>query len=232
MPCDIRVGIAWCTHFPRAGWGNPGGLWIRDLRHAYRGPSLFGGELREAGSEVISVTCDETLDLLGLAGPPPQLPSHADVFYFSSHGMFDDQGYRGLLRDSDWQPAQTGLDCPVVIFDTCYLMDGQRPWMPLWQTPLVGLRTRLLLGFDGLASQDRGTSLRGLRFAQLLLAGDTFADAWLRAATQTSPHRADRPIAVALGDDPADANAVLQTSSLSSIPAPRTQAVPTIAVRS
>jgi len=79
-----------------------------------------------------------------------------------------------------------------------------------------------MLGFDGPVVIDRASALRGKAFAENLINGSTFAESWLEAVRQTcsnSKHR--KAVAIGIGDTRTDAEAVLDTADLASIPAAR-----------
>jgi hypothetical protein len=78
-----------------------------------------------------------------------------------------------------------------------------------------------MLGFDNLAAADRGTALRGKAFAENLLKGQTFVDAWFAAVSATTPVY-NKAVAIGIGETPGDAMRVLQTASLAAMPGPRT----------
>jgi Family of unknown function (DUF6345) len=229
MPNGLVVGAAWCAFFTRPGVLSP--LWYRGLKHAYRGPTLFIARMRDAGYPVEFLSCDEELTLNDFNGATRRLQESADIFYLTTHGVYA-AGYSALLHKNDWRPnaSDIGRAKPVVaVFDTCFLIDSTTTWEPHWAVNL-GPSLRLLLGFDNLAAIDRGSALRGRAFAENLLAGDTFADAWLKAVRSTTV-RYNKAIAIAIGDDVADARSVLSSAKLTHMPGPRTSAIPAFALR-
>jgi hypothetical protein len=65
--------------------------------------------------------------------------------------------------------------------------------------------------------------LRGRAFAENLLKGQTFVDAWFAAVSATTPLY-NKAIAIGIGETPGDASSVLRTASLAAMPGPRTGA--------
>jgi hypothetical protein len=94
-------------------------------------------------------------------------------------------------------------------------------WQAIWGAANPSPTLRLMLGFDNLAGADRGTALRGKAFAENLLKGQTFVDAWFAAVTATTPVY-NKAVAIGIGETPVDAMSVLQTASLAAMPGPRT----------
>jgi hypothetical protein len=185
--------------------------------------------MRDAGHEVGLLSCDESLELTDFSTAQPRYGSEkihesAEIFYLMTHGLFDGNGYCACLYDQDWWPSGTGLgggNTVVIVFDTCFLIDSTLNWRAIWAAANPGPTLRLLLGFDNLAGADRGTALRGKAFAENLLKGQTFVDAWFAAVSATTPVY-NKAVAIGIGDTPADAISVLQTASLVAMPGPRT----------
>jgi hypothetical protein len=215
----MDVSAVWCVFFKRKGVLS--GLKYRSLKHAYRAPSLFLSKMRDAGHGVYLLTCDEELTLTDFSSR--RIHESAGIFYITTHGLFGSSGYRACLHRTDWQPAATGLggaSTAVAVFDTCYLIDSAQNWKATWAAANPGLSLRLMLGFDNLAGLDRGNALRGKAFADNLLNGQTFVDAWFAAVSATTA-RYNKAIAIAIGDTKTDALNVLNNASLSSMPGPR-----------
>jgi hypothetical protein len=223
----VNVGAAWCGFYNRPGLLSR--LKYRALPHANRGPSLFLHTMRDAGHEVKLLSCDESLELADFSTAQPRyglqkIHESASIFYLMTHGLFDGKGYRACLCDKDWWPSITGLgggNTVVAVFDTCFLIDSTLNWQAIWAAANPSPKLRMMLGFDNLAGADRGTALRGKAFAENLLKGQTFVDAWFAAVSATTPVY-NKAVAIAIGDTPADAMSVLQTASLKAMPGPRT----------
>jgi hypothetical protein len=223
----LRVGAAWCTHFS----GVVRSAKHRRLRYAYRAPAFFADESLRSGMEIAFLRFDADFETRDLDGTVGNLAQAADVLYISSHGKTANTGFSAILHSSDWLPAVagTGGTRPVVaVFDTCDLIDPADPaWNRHWEVSTIGLGLRLVLGFSTPATLSQATSIRGRAFVSNLVAGQTFVDAWEAAVVRTSYQGTDRPVAIGLGDSSQDASAVVNTSSLASMPGPRTQATPT-----
>jgi hypothetical protein len=225
----VKVGAVWCGFYKRPGFLS--GLKYRALPHANRGPSLFLHTMRDAGHEIDLLSCDESLELTDFSTAQTRYGSQrihesADIFYLMTHGLFDANGYRACLCDKDWWPSATGLgngNTVVAVFDTCFLIDSALKWQAIWGAASLGPTLRLMLGFDNLAGADRGTALRGRAFAENLLKGQTFVDAWFAAVSATTPLY-NKAIAIGIGETPGDASSVLRTASLAAMPGPRTGA--------
>jgi hypothetical protein len=215
----VRLAVAWCSFFTRPGLLSR--FWIRDLQHAYRPPALFVSALPSAtGPLEVTLTCD-ALVVPSAIGSGPEAVT-ADLLYFSSHGQLLHGLYRGLLTDRDWFPTKEELAVRVVVLDTCELGQPKVDWSAEWVSPQVGSALRLVLGFEGLASDDQAGTTRGLAFAQYLNEGMPFVAAWFASVTRSDLSRRDRPVALAIGDSVADAEDVLTSASLHNLPAPRT----------
>jgi hypothetical protein len=180
--------------------------------------------MRRAGHDVEVLSCDDLLEVKDV-GKDAQA---VDIFYIMAHGTFDQAGYSVLLHAADWQPAVAGLGgaprLTVAIFDTCKLLDSARVpnWRAVWAVAGIGPHLRLLLGFDGPAVIDRESALRGLAFAEDILAGVPFARAWVGAVAKTCGHsQYRRAVAIGIGNSPADAQVILDTASLANMPGPR-----------
>jgi hypothetical protein len=181
--------------------------------------------MHQAGYGSIVVGCDDTLEAHRLDGTSAHDDDAADVFYLATHGRFRPiDGYSSILHSTIWTPALAGLGMSrlvVAVFDTCSLIDGSSPWQARWQAANLAPTVRLLLGFDGPAPCDRGSGGRGAAFAQELLKGMTFADAWLVGVKSSLVPGTGRPVAIGIGDDPLDAGRVLTTARLGAVPGPR-----------
>jgi len=216
----MEVTGAWCVFFHRPGLS---GLGYRSLKHAYRAPSLFLSKMRNASHNIRDLTLDERLTDLDFS--KERLHESAQIFYLSTHGIFAATGYNACLNKDDWYPSKTGIgnrNTVVAVFDTCYLIDSGRNWRNIWAQAKFGNALRLMLGFDNLVAIDRGHAVRGFAFADNLLNGDTFVDAWFKAVASTTPKPYNKAIAIGIGDDPQDAINVVTTASLSNIPGRRT----------
>ncbi len=177
--------------------------------------------MRGAGHDVQLLSCDEELVLTDFS--TRRVHESADIFYLTTHGVFGPGGYCACLHKMDWWPRATGLggsSTAVAIFDTCYLIDSAQNWQAIWAAANVGVSLRLMLGFDNLAGLDRGNALRGRAFAENLINGQTFVDAWFSAVSSTTPVY-NKAVAIGIGDTQADAVHVLNTASLASMPGPR-----------
>jgi len=198
------------------------------IAYAYRPPSLFASQMRAAGHEVHALICDEDLVASKLDGNPDRLQDGLEIFYVMTHGNFDRQGYQVELNSTQWRPPISGLatlvssTLSIAIFDTCHLIDSTQNWQALWGKNL-GKSLRLILGFEGTVAIDQGAALRGGAFAKELLAGKSFADAWLLAADASIDYDPEYKLAVAIGigDSAQDAQAILASASLASMPPAR-----------
>jgi hypothetical protein len=214
--------VAWCTFFKRSFWTRRG-----DLRDAYRAPGLFATKMQAAAHGVEFVVCDEPLEVADFDGTRRRLQDNVDLLYLLSHGSFSAVGYDALLHSADWAPRATGIGqarLSVVVFDTCELIKTAAipNWQAVWGAANLGTSLRLLLGFDGTAALDRKSAERGQAFAENLLAGSTFADAWITAVRRHVRSQYRRAVAIGVGDTIPDAQAALNTASLSAMPAART----------
>ena len=218
-----HIGILWCTWFTGAWWIRP---WR--LPYAYRPPALFASKMREAGHDVDVLVCDEELALSSLDGTQNRIQDGVDILYVMTHGNFASQGYKAELNVSRWLPAVTGIGTAaasklsVVIFDTCHLIDSAQNWEAAWAQNL-GNSLRLILGFEGSVAIDQGSAVRGKAFANELLNGKTFADAWLIAADASIDYDPEykKAVAIGIGDTMQDAQAILATADLANMPAAR-----------
>jgi hypothetical protein len=183
--------------------------------------------MRDAGHEVEFLVCDEMLDLADLNGTKRSLQDKAQILYLMTHGHFIGSGYDVYLHSTNWSPGVTGIGhskLAVAIFDTCELIDTQSPvnWQSVWSRASLGVQLRLLLGFDGPAVIDQASALRADAFAENLVNGSTFADSWITAVAKTCGHSQYRKaVAIGIGDTMADAQAVLNSASLASMPSAR-----------
>jgi len=224
----LELGIAWCSFFKRRGLLAP--IRYPALKQAYRAPSLFTGVMREAGATVRHIACDDALDVATYDGTTARHDDEVDLLYVMTHGESTATSYRSLWNTIDWAPGNTGLGgqrLVVTVFDTCNLIDtsSHPQWTRVWQSPALGASLRILLGFDGVATVDRGSTIRGRAFAELVCQGVPFADAWIRAVHNTSAYqsqRMDQAVAIGLGDSVADATNVLATASIHQMPGSRT----------
>ena len=222
----INVGAVWCGFYNRPGWLS--GLKYPALPHANRGPSLFLQTMRDAGHTVGLLSCDESLELTDFNTAQARYGSQkihesAEIFYLMTHGLFDGKGYRACLYDQDWWPSVTGLGggkTVVAVFDTCFLIDSTLKWPAIWAAANPSPTLRLMLGFDNLAGATRGTALRGKAFAENLLKGQTFVEAWFAAVSATTPLY-NKAVAIGIGETKVDAMGVLQQASLAAMPGPR-----------
>jgi len=182
--------------------------------------------MRGAGHDINGVTCDEelTLSTFQTIG----IHETATIFYITTHGIFDTTGYRACLNTADWFPNFSGIvgqSVVVAVFDTCFLIDSTLSWRNIWASTNFGTSLRLLLGFDNLAELGRGNAWRGYAFAENLINGQTFVDAWF-AAVATNTVVSNKAIAIGIGDSQTDAQHVLSTASLAAMPAARSTAAP------
>jgi hypothetical protein len=210
-------------------------LLVRDLRHVYRGPSLFAAKLREEGIQASILSCDEHLEVSDFDGSNLRLAEELDLLYIATHGTFDSAGYHALFHRNDWTPGASGIGLSrlsVAVFDTCFLIDSAQPWSSVWSNANLGNNLRLLLGFDSLAAMDRGSLLRGRAFAELISGGEPFASAWIKAVHQTRTSRYDKAVAVAIGNDFQDAQNIMDHMSIDHMPQPRSGGSPTLLMRS
>jgi hypothetical protein len=204
---------------------------VASLDAAYRPSNLFVAKMVAQGHSLQFLTCDEQLTTAVLHSPVLQ---QARLLYFATHGIFDNAtGYRFVLHQSDWALSTSGFpgqNLVVGVFDTCHLIDPSANWRNLWSGIALPPSLRIILGWDGPAPMDVGTTIRGGAFAEELLQGRPFADAWRLAVERTLPPQAKywkqnrgigSPIAIGLGDTQHDADSVLQQASLHFMPPPR-----------
>jgi Family of unknown function (DUF6345) len=197
------------------------------MRHAYRPPGLFATKMTAAGHKVECVACDDELVCADLDGTNRAIQDSVELLYVMTHGEFGQTGFEVLLNQNSWRPGdKPGIGhatLVVAVFDTCHLIDTNSiaNWRSVWAKANIGLNVRLLLGFDGPAAINRGSTLRGKAFAENLINGKCFADAWLQAVSSTTHWAGNRAVAIAMGDSKADALNVLNTATLARLPAPR-----------
>jgi hypothetical protein len=225
---QLELGIAWCSFFKRPGLLAP--IRYPALKQAYRAPSLFTGVMRDAGATVRHFACDDALDVAAYDGSAARHDDDVHLLYVMTHGESNATSYTSLWNTVDWAPGVTGLGgrrLAVAVFDTCNLIDTSNhpQWTQVWQGATLGSSLRVLLGFDGSATVDRGSAVRGKAFAELVCQGVPFADAWIRAVHNTSAFQSqgmDQAVAIGIGDSPADASSVLATASIHQMPPART----------
>jgi hypothetical protein len=192
--------------------------------------------MRDAGHEIQFLICDDLLQLADLDGTSRRLQNDVQLLYVMTHGEFKNTGYEVCLHSADWVPGTTGIgqnNLAVAVFDTCGLIDKSSipNWQAVWRTANVGPTVRLLLGFDGPVLIDRASGLRGKAFAENLLSGNTFADAWIGAVHSTVPSSSGKAVAIGIGDHAAGAQNILDTASISFMPSPRGTGVPSFKER-
>ncbi len=222
-----RVGVAWATFFR---WRRL--TWLNKLVWAYRAPSLFGAEMAAAtGAMSLSVATDERFRAGDFDGSGAVRTAGLDVLYVGAHGRLVGDEFELLLHADEWRPADGGLDVEgprVVVFDACDLVDLASPtWKAPWEAA-VRPRLRLVLGFASKATVSKGTTTRGAELADRLAAGQAVASAWIAAVHSQSPHGGDRPVALAFGDDAADAKAVLGADLTTVLAMPPLWGAPTL----
>jgi hypothetical protein len=226
----LSVGVAWVTHFQRKGYQR---LLYRRLRYAYRAPSLFMQGMLEAGDDAKLLLVDESLADTCL--DPGGTCQQVDLLYLSTHGMAGAGGFELCLHmlDRSLLAGGFGDDGPaIVVLDCCDLVDlTVGGWDKTWATGKLGKELRLVLGFSTPASVTRQDSVRGTAFVDEL-AKSPVTDAWFAAIQNTSRVGLDQPVAIALGDSPADAQNVLDNLKIGSLPGPRSNRVPDVAWRS
>ena len=221
----IDVGAVWCTFFKRPGFFSP--LFHRALENAYRNPSFFTSELRDAGARICFAYCDEAIGAQDFDGTTRKLDDELDLLYVATHGESTSNGYKVLFHADDWYPKQTGLAPVVAVFDTCELTKTPEIDAQKWTLPTINKSLRIVLGFDGAATMARGAR-RGEAFAKLLLEGHPICPAWLRAVHSTTPHVYDKAIAIAIGDDDDDAAKVFEETTIWQLPGSRRQDFATV----
>jgi hypothetical protein len=231
MSNKLNIGLFWCTFFQRSFLSRP-----RQLYDAYRPPSLFVSKMRDAGHEVQFLVCDDLLQIGDLDGTSRMLQDKVQLLYVMTHGEFKNTGYEVYLHMANWVPGTTGIgqnNLAVIVFDTCNLIDTSSipNWQGVWRTAALGPNVRLLLGFDGPVIIDRSSALRGKAFADNLLNGNTFVDAWISAVYSTVRSNHRKPVAIGIGDDAAGAQAVLNSASISSMPSRRGTGTPSFEKR-
>jgi hypothetical protein len=179
------------------------------------------------------VRFDGEFELGDLNGTRDALAESVDLLYIASHGTTGANGYSAILHGTDWFPAAlgTGGQRPVVaVFDTCDLLDPNDPnWRTHWEKASVGKALRLVLGFSSPATCGQATTVRGRAFVENLFTHhQNFVDAWDNAIRATRYQGTDHPVAIAFGDDAADARQIIQNASLTAIPGPRNANQPTV----
>jgi hypothetical protein len=220
------IGILWCTYFDR------GGKEDRSLRivEAYRPPSLFAHLMRKKSHTIELLYCDEQLKVTDLNGGTARIHDDVEILYVTTHGAFSSTaGHEISLNTTTWFVNRLGHNkLSVAIFDTCSMIDGTAAWRAGWTAANLGTNLRLLLGFDGLSSLDRGLALRGQAFAENLDNGDTFADAWIKAVRSTTVRGVSmKPVAIGIGESHADAKNAVDKMSLSNMLGARDPTKPT-----
>lgn len=236
---SLRIGAVWCTLFD-----DP---WTRGLRylplvHMWRGPSFFvSSTFRYGGGRIAIVRFDEDLRRDDLDGSRARIAGSVDLFYGASHGLFQNDEFSMALRGADWSPCVSGFDGAgpkIAVFETCYLVRcgqatcrrGTCNWRQgacaavdgAWTGPNIGPTVRFVLGFASTASGDRTSTRRGWAFGENLFKHKmTISGAWL-SAVQTTASAPDVGIAIALGDDDADANDLLTNADAHHALPPRT----------
>jgi len=220
---NFNIGILWCTFFKRRTWHQ----FSLHLPDAYRPPSLFASVMRENGYNVQFLLCDEFLDVTDLDGTKRKLPDNVDLLYFLTHGELSKSGFEALLHTVNWQPGGPGgigdSKLSVAVFDACHLINTskKKDATSVWGAANLGPTLRLLLGFDGPANLDQDMAKRGKAFAENLIKGKTFADAWLQAVNSTS--QSNKPVAIGIGDSKSAASSILNSARLVNTPAARPQ---------
>jgi len=180
------------------------------LECARRGPALFAGRLLKEGASLASLSADEWCTM-----PPSIFAAIADIaiFYVCTHGRIHQSQYQAALHDRYWQPSPLdfGANGPkVLVLDTCHGADRQPPFQNFWGIALQGTSVRLLLACEGPIVVDVPSTERGYAFADNIVRNDTsIADAWLLAVRSTSSTGTSRPVAIGLGDNVGDAQAML-----------------------
>lgn len=219
----FSVAIGWSTFFQRPLLKR---IRYPRLRYAYRAPAYVLERLATHGCRLTSLQFDERLTGAAI---DKQLVG-VDLLYLSTHGGQGPQGYETALTNEEWRivASQLGHGGPrVVVFDTCDLVDRRSAdWRTFWMRGAVGPHLRLVLGFSSQATVSPETSRRGDAFAQLLLAGEPVARAWLRATANTGWRGLDRPVAIALGDTPQEARWIATAATMDSLPGLRTADTP------
>jgi hypothetical protein len=233
---QLRVGSGWCTSFNRP-WAKK---WqYRRLRFAYRAPSFFLSEMATNGLEVSYLQFDEDLDATAVVpgGPrvtPSEWTNRVDILWITPHGEFQAHGYQLDLHSVDVPLDNVNLGYGsgpvVVVLDTCWAVNlAAKGWKQLW-SQAVGPNLRLVLGFCTPATVCETTSERGRAFAKRVLGGDRLAKAWLDVATNTSYKGTDRAVAIAFGDSQQDAQQVLNSATLWTLPGPRSGGIPVVEI--
>jgi len=175
---------------------------------------------------------DEDWQVSDFDGSRATRQDSADILYVCTHGKTSPGTYRAILHEADWEPLVTGIGLGagpwIAVFDTCDLIKLTDPRLATGSAWTVGPALRLLLGFASLATVDKGPSQRGKAFAANLLMGMPIASAWLEAVHSTGFPGLDLAIAIALGDDLADARTALTSASLI-LPPPRRRSATAVA---
>jgi hypothetical protein len=222
----VRAGVAWATFFR---WRRL--TWFNKLAWAYRAPSLFAGDIAALGVPSFSLATDERFQAGDFDGSGPTRMDGLDLLYVGAHGRLVGDDFELLLHADEWRPADGGLDGAgprVAVFDACDLVDLANPsWKGPWEA-VARPRLRLVLGFASKATVDKGATLRGAEFAERITAGQGVASAWIAAVHSQSQHGRDRPVALAFGQDAADAQAVLGADLQTILAMPPLHAPPTV----
>ena len=223
---SAAVGVGWVTHFDRKGLGR---LAYKRLRYAYRPPAFFMQEMNNLGASIDLIEFDEELQESDLHGSTARTAA-LDILFLSSHGSSKGGGYTLALHSRDWDVLASDLGSlgpKVLVADTCNLVTGNQPgWESAWENSNLGVDLRLVLGFSTAATAGRTSTMRGAEFVREL-STRSVADAWLKAAYSAAYAKTDQPVAIALGDDDADANSVF-SAKLNSIPGPRSVGRPSV----
>lgn len=207
LPVFQTIGIASCAEFKHKRLLD---RFLPALDCAHRSPTLCASRLVQEGGSVKAISIDEWLKV-----PPTAVPSfrNVSVLYVCTHGRVEKAQYQAALYDSYWQPSSLdfGRNGPkVLVLDTCHGANRTPPYQNFWSTALQGTSVRLLLACEGPIVMDRLSTKRGYAFADNLLQKNTaIADAWLWAVRSTSTTGSSRPVAIGLGDNASDANAML-----------------------
>jgi Family of unknown function (DUF6345) len=230
MSNSLRLGVGWSTHFRRPGLR---GRMYRKLRYTYRAPAFLAEAMIANGHALGFMHFDEALPVDKLDGTVSSLAESVDLFYVSSHGQYTSASrYQLVLHANDWPVtgASLGNGGPsVAAFDTCDLIDLTDPaWKTPWLSP--GSSLRLLLGFASPATVAENSTRRGQTFAAEILADNPIGPSWLYAVHQTGYAGTDIGVAVAFGDDSADADWALHDLKLTDLPALRSSTTPKIEV--
>jgi hypothetical protein len=208
LPSLKTFAIAYCGEFKHKH------LWdklLPALGAAHRSPTLFASRLIEIGASLREISADEWLNV-----SPKSLRAMNDVsiLYLCTHGRVEKAHYQAAMYDHYWQPSASDFCVKgpkVLALDTCHGADRTPPYQNFWSVALKGASIRLLLACEGPIVMDRLSAKRGYAFGDNLSQGNTsIADAWLRAVRATSTTGTSRPVAIGLGDNTSDAEAMLR----------------------